>query len=136
MDPVGVLAAGSPVGSAAGIVLAGVFVWAGAAKLARPAITVDAFAALGVPAPEVTARLVPITELVLAAALISAPRFGGLVALVVVVGFSAVLVRALGAGTTAGCNCFGRARLEPVSRRDLLRNAVLAVLALVAAAAG
>lgn len=138
--PAGFFAGDSGIGSLAGVlagfVLAGVFVWAGAAKLARPQATATAFSALGVPVPNVAARAVPIVELTLAVALVAAPRVGGAVALVALVGFSLVLLRALGAGTSAGCNCFGRSRPEPVSRRDLLRNATLAGLALLAALAG
>lgn len=123
-------------GAAGAVVLAAVFVWSGAAKLARPVTTTEGFAALGVPAARFTARAVPVAELALAALLLAAPRVGGMVALAVLAGFSLMLLRALGAGTSAGCNCFARARAEPVSRRDLARNAALAALAVLAATSG
>ena len=119
-------------GYACALVLAGVFVRAGAAKLARPGATATGFAALGVPGPGVLARAVPLVELLAAVGLAAAPRAGGAVALVALAGFSVVLARGLRAGSTAPCNCFGAARADPVSSVDIVRNALLAVLALLA----
>lgn len=119
-------------GYACALVLAGVFVRAGAAKLARPAATSTGFAALGLPGAGVLARAVPITELAVALCLVAAPRPGGVAALVALSGFSVALARALRSGTTVPCNCFGAARADPVSAADVVRNALLAVLALAA----
>jgi uncharacterized membrane protein YphA (DoxX/SURF4 family) len=114
------------------LVLAAVFVWAGAAKLARPAQTKASFEALRVPAASEAARLVPISELVLSVLLVAVPPFGGAGSLVMLAAFTALLIRAIAAGTAAPCACFGAVRAEPVSAADVLRNALLAALAVAA----
>lgn len=119
-------------GYACAAVLAVVFVRAGVAKAARPAETAIGFAALGVPGPPLTARIVPLVELVLAAVLLAAPRAGGAAALVLLGAFSAFVGRTLRRGLTVPCNCFGTARPEPVSPVDLLRNLLLGGLAVAA----
>jgi uncharacterized membrane protein YphA (DoxX/SURF4 family) len=119
-------------GYACAVVLAAVFVRAGAAKVARPDRTAATFAALGVPAATVTARGVPALELLVAVALIAAPRVGAVAALVLLLPFTAVLGRAVRAGLATPCNCFGAARADPVSWVDVVRNAMLATLAVVA----
>lgn len=106
-------------------VLAAVFLWAAAAKLVRrPDMT-----PLGL--PPWTANAVAAVEVVLAAVLLAAPVAGGIAALALLAGFTTFLVRRLGTGT--GCGCFGGAAAKPVSSQDLMRNAVLLVLAGVAA---
>lgn len=122
-------AVGPGTGYAAAVVLAAVFVRAATAKLARRDDTVGTFAALGLPAAGVLAWGVPAGELLLAATLLAAPRAGGAGALVVLVAFSAVLARAVRAGITAPCACFGTAATRPVSSADLLRNGLLGLLA-------
>jgi len=119
-------------GYACAAVLAAVLVRAGVAKAVRPAETATGFAALGVPAPAVTARIVPLVELVLAALLLAAPRPGGAAALVLLAAFSAFVARTLRRGLSVPCNCFGTARAEPVSGVDLLRNLLFGGLALAA----
>ena len=122
-------------GYACALVLAAVFVRAGAAKLARPVETAASFAALGVPAPGLLARAVPFVELLVAAALIAEPRAGGLVALLLLVGFSGFLVRAVRAGSQAPCNCFGSVRADPVSSVDVARDLLFGILAATSLAA-
>jgi uncharacterized membrane protein YphA (DoxX/SURF4 family) len=112
------------------LVLAAVFVWAGAAKLARPTMTAAGFGALGLPAPGTFAVAVPVVELLLSVTLVAAPRAGSATALVLLAVFTAVLAHALRAGATSGCACFGTTATRPLSRRDLVRNAALAALAL------
>lgn len=107
--------------------LACVFAWAGLAKARHPRRTRRAFAALGV-GPGL-ARLVPAVEVVLAAGLVVAP-VTGVVALLLLAAFSAVLARA---GDGASCACFGTSSNAPVSWVQLLRNGLLAAVALVAA---
>ena len=85
---------------------------------------------MGLPAPEAFAIGVPVLELALVVLLTVVPAAGATVALVALAGFSAVLARALRAGVTTGCNCFGSVRAAPISRADLVRNAALAALAL------
>ena len=122
-------------GYAAALVLAAVFVRAGAAKLARPATTATSFVALGVPAAGFAARAVPVVELLVAVALLAAPRAGALGALALLIPFTAVLARAVRTGSQAPCNCFGAARVDPVSAVDVVRNVLLAALALTAVTA-
>jgi uncharacterized membrane protein YphA (DoxX/SURF4 family) len=122
-------------GYACAVLLAAVFVRAGAAKLARPAATATTFAALGVPRSGVAARAVPVVELLVAAALLAAPRAGATGALALLVPFTAVLARAVSNGSQTPCNCFGTARADPVSSTDVVRNVLLAVLAVAALAA-
>jgi uncharacterized membrane protein YphA (DoxX/SURF4 family) len=118
------------------LVLAALFVAAAAGKLARPAMTAAGFRALGIPAPGLAVRVVPLAELVVAVLLGSVPRAGGLAALALLAAFTAVLVRALRVGIRAPCRCFGGVREVPLSGADVLRNAMLAVLAVAALGAG
>jgi hypothetical protein len=120
---------GEGTGYAAAAVLAGVFLWAAAAKLARRDEAVRGMRALRLPAAPLLARAVPAVELALAAVLLAAPRVGGTAALVVLAAFSAVLLRAITGGVTSPCACFGTAAAEPVSSLELVRNALLGVLA-------
>ena len=113
--------------------LAAVFVWAGAAKLARPAATESGFRGFGLPGPPVLARLVPAVELLLAVLLIAVPPIGGAAALVMLAVFSAVLIRALRSGVATGCACFGTTATRPISGRDLARHGALGALAVAAA---
>jgi hypothetical protein len=122
------------IGYLGALVLAVVFVWAAAAKLARPDQTVAGLAALKVPKPAVMAWAVPAVELVTAALLAAVPRVGGLIALALLAVFSLVIARAVMGGVTAGCSCFGAVSNRPVSAHDLGRNAILAALALAAGA--
>lgn len=116
-------------GYACALLLAALFVWAGAAKLARPAATAAGFTALGVPAGATVARAMPFVELAVAATLLAAPRPGAIVAVLLLTVFSAFLARAVLSGIHAPCNCFGTARADPVSWADVARNAMLAGLA-------
>jgi hypothetical protein len=119
-------------GYACALLLAAVFVRAAAAKVARPAQTAVTFAALGVPGAAATARAVPIVELVVAGALLAASSVGAIAALLVLVGFTALLSKAVLSGLQTPCNCFGAARAEPVSWSDVARNVMLAGLAALA----
>ena len=116
-------------GYACALLLAAVLVRAGAAKLARPTETATTFVALGVPAAGTAARAVPVVELLVATALLAAPRAGALGAVALLVPFTAVLARAVAAGSETPCNCFGATRAEPVSWADVVRNLLLGVLA-------
>ena len=122
-------------GYASALALAAVFVRAAAAKLARPATTATSFVSLGVPAARIAARAVPVVELLVAVALLAAPRAGALGALGLLIPFTAVLARAVRSGSPAPCNCFGAARVDPVSAVDIARNVLLAALALAAVTA-
>ena len=116
-------------GYACAVLLAAVFVRAGAAKVARPAATAASFRALGVPVPAALTRAVPVLELLVAVALLAAPSLGAVAAIVLLAPFTAVLARAVAGGSEAPCNCFGAARADPVSWVDVVRNLLLAGLA-------
>jgi uncharacterized membrane protein YphA (DoxX/SURF4 family) len=116
--------------------LAAVFAWAGAAKAVDRRATARSFRALGLPGDALLTTGVPVVELVLAAGLVLVPAAAAPLAFGLLVAFSVVLGRALREGVPVGCGCFGTARRGPVSARDLLRNAVLAAVALVVAVAG
>ena len=120
-------------GYAGAVLLAAVFLRAGAAKVARPVQTATSFVALGVPAAGIAARAVPLLELTVATALLASPRGGAVAALALLVPFTAVLARAVVGGSATPCNCFGAARVEPVSWADVARNVFLGALAVVAA---
>ncbi len=117
------------IGYAAAVVLAAVFLWAAAAKLARPEETRAGFQALGVPMASLLSQTVPVLELVLAAVLVAFPAVGGVIAFVLLALFTVVLARAVRAGVSTGCTCFGAVLVEPVSGSDLLRNGLLAAAA-------
>jgi len=123
-------------GTTAAVVLAAVFAWAGAAKLGQPAATAEGFSQLGLPRPRMLARLVPGLELLLAVALVAAPAVGGGAALVLLAGFSVVLVQALHRGVPVRCACFGQPGGPPLSWVDLVRNGLLGTLAALALTAG
>jgi hypothetical protein len=114
--------------------LAGLFAWAAAAKLTHQGLTSDAFSALDLRHPTVLARIVPLIELGVAVGLIIAPLVGGSLAFAVLVVFSQVLWTATRRGTTAPCACFGGVTERPIAWPDLVRNAGLMVVALLATA--
>jgi uncharacterized membrane protein YphA (DoxX/SURF4 family) len=120
------------VGTVAAVTLAAVLAWAGAAKAARPRGTAASFAGLGVPAPSVWARVMPVVEVAAGAVLVWRPRIGAVVALALLTAFTVVLFRAVRAGAVVGCACFGAATARPVSGVELVRNAGLALLAVAA----
>ncbi|HEX7168631.1 MAG TPA: MauE/DoxX family redox-associated membrane protein [Acidimicrobiales bacterium] len=122
-------------GEAAALAVALVFALAGIAKVRSPRTTARSFASLGLRAPSVLARGVPVAEVALAVALVVAPARAGWAAACALVAFTAVLVAAVARGATASCACFGSARTAPVSTTDVARNALLLVAALLATTA-
>jgi uncharacterized membrane protein YphA (DoxX/SURF4 family) len=119
-------------GMTAAALLAAVLAWAGAAKLQRGPATVDGFTALGMPQPRYLARGVPVVELVIAVLLIAVPLIGGALALVLLASFTALLVVRIRAGSEVPCACFGQPNAPPLSWTEVVRNGILAVLALLA----
>lgn len=119
--------------TAAAVVLAGVFAWAGVAKLARPAATAAVLRAFALPGASVLARGVPAVELALVGLLLARPRAGGLAALGLLALFSGLLVTRLarGAGDVA-CGCFGGTRSTGGAAVELVRNGLLGGLAVAA----
>jgi hypothetical protein len=120
-------------GYACAVVLAGVFMAGGAAKLAWRRETRANFTQLGLPRPDVLAVGVPIVELVLAVLLLAFPVVGGVLSLLALAVFTAVLAHLLRGGTRAPCGCIGSPRdATPLSGRAIVRNGGLAALAVAA----
>ena len=118
---------------AAALALAVVFAVAAVAKLRRRETTARAFAGLGLASPRALSLGVPLLELALAAGLVVVPAWAGIAALAVLVGFTTFVVRAIRRGDPRGCGCFGAARPAPMGEAEVLRNAVLALAATLAA---
>lgn len=116
----------------AAFALAFTFVVAAVAKLRSPVETAEDFRSLGLPRPDLAARLVPAVELVTAAALILSPGWGAVCAFAILAAFTATLAAVVRSGRVVSCACFGGTSSAPVSKRHLVRNGVLLVLALVA----
>lgn len=118
---------------AAALVLAATLLLAAAAKLRDRSATARDFGSLGLPRPAMWAVATPLVEVATAAVLIVAPGWGGVAAFALLAGFTATLAVVIGTGRVATCACFGGSSTEPVSVRHLARNAVLLVLAALAA---
>jgi peroxiredoxin len=115
------------------ILLAVVFATAGVAKLLDRRGTREALQGFGVPSFALAsgAILLPVAELATAVALVPHPsaQWGGLAALVLLLGFIAGITNALLRGEAPDCHCFGQLQSEPAGRGTLARNVVLAALA-------
>lgn len=127
-------------GLVAALLLAGVFVTAGIAKLADRPGTRKAIEEFGAPralAGPLTFAL-PLAEFTVAGLLVVAPTraIGGVGALVLLGLFSGAIAVGLAQGRTPDCHCFGQLHSAPASWKTLVRNGVLAVLAAVALTAG
>jgi peroxiredoxin len=117
------------------VLLAVVFATAGVAKLLDQPGSRRALVAFGVPdrlAPTL-GLLVPLAELATAAALILHPtaRWGGVAALVLLLSFIVGISHAVLQGEAPDCHCFGQLHSAPAGRGTLIRNGVLAALAIV-----
>jgi uncharacterized membrane protein YphA (DoxX/SURF4 family) len=119
----------------ASVVLGVAFVVAGGSKLAAgeqwPA------QARGLGAPQWSIPIVPWMELALGAVLVAqvARRAAALAALAVLVAFTGLIVMRLREGRHPPCACFGAWSAKPLGVGHVVRNAVLAALAVVALAA-
>jgi peroxiredoxin len=115
------------------LLLAGVFAFAGAAKLFDLGGSRRAMADFGVPerAAPLAGLLLPLAELATAAALVLNPsaRWGAVAALTLLLAFSAGIANAMRRGRAPDCNCFGQIHSAPAGARTLARNAVFAILA-------
>jgi len=115
------------------LLLASVFVAAGAAKLVDREGSRRAIADFGVPASLTTPLgvLLPLAELVVAAALIPASTawWGAAGALALLLLFVAGLGANLARGRNPECRCFGQLRSEPAGWNTLARNGFLAAVA-------
>ena len=127
------------------VLCAAVLLVSGVAKLRDTRATRDAFVALRLPrwlSDSPAPALLPWGELALGVALLVSSGWvlllAALATLGLFFGYLAVIARALGFTERVTCNCFGRLGEQGVTRRTLVRNAVLvatATLATVAALA-
>ncbi|HEX6388157.1 MAG TPA: MauE/DoxX family redox-associated membrane protein [Solirubrobacteraceae bacterium] len=122
------------------VLLAIVFATAGVGKLRDRAGSQTALTEFGVSerfAPT-GAVLLPLAELAAAAALLvhQSARWGAVAALVLLLAFVAGISRALARGETPDCHCFGQIHSEPAGRGTLVRNGLLAAVALLVVVAG
>lgn len=120
--------------------LALVFAVAAAGKLLDLTGSRRALEEFGV--PEGVARLggvaLPLAELAVAIALVLRPsaRWGAVGACVLLMAFVAGVGRAMAQGRAPDCHCFGQIHSEPAGPSTLIRNAVLAAMAVFVIAAG
>lgn len=120
----------------AAVLLGLVFLAAGVTKIAAPQQWRRQSADLGVPQP-VTVVL-PSIEVTIGALLVAqiARRAVAIAALLLLVAFTALLIRRLSQGRRPPCACFGSWSSKPIGWIDVARNAVFVALAafLIAAA--
>jgi uncharacterized membrane protein YphA (DoxX/SURF4 family)/thiol-disulfide isomerase/thioredoxin len=120
--------------------LAVVFAAAGVAKLLDLAGSRQALEEFGVPMPlaRLGGFLVPLAEIAVAVALVPAPsaRWGAGGALGLLVAFVAGISRARAQGRTPECHCFGQLHSAPAGPATLVRNVILAALAIAVLTAG
>lgn len=120
------------VATLAGVVLGGVFLWSGVAKLARPEAWRAQATDFGAPALAVAA--LPWVETVLGAVLVAQllRPWPAVVALGLLVAFTAALVARLARGRRPMCACFGGLSNRPISWWSVARNLALMAVAVVA----
>ena len=118
------------------LALAAVFAVAAATKLADREGTRKAVVAFGAPERLATpvAILLPLAELAVAGLLLPATTavYGAVGALVLLALFSLAIAVNLARGRTPDCHCFGQLHSEPASWKTLVRNGVLATVAVLA----
>ncbi|GAA1916985.1 MauE/DoxX family redox-associated membrane protein [Nocardioides hwasunensis] len=120
------------------LTLVAVLATSGVAKLRDRQATRDAFDALRVPGvvpADTAAAALPWVELVLAVLLLAAPSRWlvpvAVVALALMLAYTALIARALGFDEPVTCSCFGSIGRHDVDRTTLGRNALLTLLAAV-----
>lgn len=122
------------------LLLAVIFVTAGVAKLLDQQGSRVALAGFGVPEPVVrpAGLLLPLAEIATAVLLVlhETARWGGVAALALLLAFVAGIASAMAQGRAPDCHCFGQIHSAPAGRGTLIRNAVLAALAVVVVARG
>ncbi|MDQ2682217.1 MAG: TlpA family protein disulfide reductase [Chloroflexota bacterium] len=117
------------------VVLAGVFAVAGVGKLLDIPGSIRATQGFGV--PERLARPIgvalPFLEILAAILLlpVSSALAGAVLALALLTAFLGGMINSLRKGEAPDCHCFGQLHSEPVGPRSIIRNAVLAALAVV-----
>jgi len=115
------------------LLLAGVFLLAGVTKLFDRAGTGKALREFGLPAAlaEPLAVLLPLAELAVVVILFAADLawYGAAAALVLLTIFIVAMITAILRGRKPDCHCFGQLHSEPVGWSTLIRNVVLALVA-------
>lgn len=117
------------------LVLGGIFIYAGYAKLREPwlqfAASLDGFKLFPTNMLEPIAKTMPWCELALGIALVSgiALRWFALLTSLVLVVFEGVLIRSYAMGLQVDCGCFGAG--EALGPKTLVRDGLFLVLALV-----
>lgn len=122
------------------LLLAGVFATAGFAKLADRDASRRAVSEFGVPRrlAWLLGSVLPVVELATAGMLVAdtTVRWGALLAIALLLAFSAAIALNLRKGRAPECRCFGQVHSAPVSWRAVARNVALAGLAVVVMAIG
>jgi uncharacterized membrane protein YphA (DoxX/SURF4 family) len=120
---------------AAAVVLGVVFLVSAIAKIASPTLWRTQAANLAVPMQRLVVPSLPAVEAVVGSLLLVQfqRRVVALVALTLLVAFTALLVARLRQGKRPPCACFGSISTKPIGWGHVARNAVFAALALVAA---
>jgi peroxiredoxin len=124
----------------ASIVLAVTFVVAGMGKLTDQDGARQGVIQFGVPVAlaALTAFVVPITELLLAAGILlpTLRRPAAIGAVLLLTVFTLAIARVLRRGERPDCHCFGQVHAAPVGGRTIVRNAVLISVAIAVAVLG
>lgn len=116
------------------VILAGIFIYAGYAKLREPwiqfAVSLSTFKLLPDSALEPLARYLPWAELVLGITILSGIllRWSALIATLVLTLFFAVLIRSYAIGLQVDCGCFGSGE-SPLGPLRLAEEAAMLALA-------
>mgnify|MGYP001813362816 FL=1 len=117
----------------AGVLLGVAFLFAGGSKVAAGDSWPQQASDLG--APRWVVPILPWVEIVLGAALVTqiARRPAAVAAVALLVAFSALITLRLAQGKRPPCACFGAWSTKPLGPGDLVRNAALIVLGVLAA---
>ncbi len=120
--------------------LAAVFLVAAVGKLLDLTGSRRALEGFGVPtaAVPIGGVALPLVELAVGIALLVRPtaRWGALCALLMMLAFAGAVDRAMSRGEAPDCHCFGQIHSEPAGPTTLIRNGVLAAMAVVVVVAG
>lgn len=116
------------------LALASVFGLAGVAKLGDRTASASTLEAFGLRPrlASVAGVALPAAELSVAAALLpsASARWAAAAGLILLLIFNAGIANALRHGRTPDCNCFGQVASAPINRGMLVRNAILALVAI------
>ena len=119
------------------LTLVAVLATSGAAKLRDRRATRDAFDALRIPGlvpADAAATALPWVELALAVLLVVSPAGVlvpvGVATLLLMLAYTAIIVRALGFDEPVTCSCFGSLGRHEIDRTTAVRNLLLSALAL------